>query len=86
MELVDPMLGSEFNEEEAMRMIKVALLCTNRSPTLRPTMSVVVSMLEGRAIVRELLNVNSSIYSDEVRFKSLRYVSGDSDLTSEEFM
>ncbi|CAN6553263.1 unnamed protein product [Malus baccata var. baccata] len=86
MELVDPMLGSEFNEEEAMRMIKVALLCTNRSPTLRPTMSAVVSMLEGRAIVRELLNVNSSIYSDEVRFKSLRYVSGDSDPTSEEFV
>ncbi|TQE00748.1 hypothetical protein C1H46_013687 [Malus baccata] len=86
MELVDPMLGSEFNEEEAMRMIKVALLCTNRSPTLRPTMSAVVSMLEGRAIVRELLNANSSIYSDEVRFKSLRYVSGDSDPTSEEFV
>ncbi|KAM1561833.1 hypothetical protein EV1_004743 [Malus domestica] len=86
MELVDPMLGSEFNEQEAMRMIKVALLCTNRSPTLRPTMSAVVSMLEGRAIVRELLNVNSSIYSDEVRFKSLRYVSGDSDPTSEEFV
>ncbi|GMY05978.1 probable LRR receptor-like serine/threonine-protein kinase At1g07650 [Fagus crenata] len=26
MELVDPNLGSEFNEEEAIRMIKVALL------------------------------------------------------------
>jgi hypothetical protein len=28
MELVDPNLGSEFNKEEAIRMIKVALLCT----------------------------------------------------------
>jgi hypothetical protein len=47
MELVDPKLGSEFNKEEAIRMIKVALLCTNPSPALRPTMSAVVSMLEG---------------------------------------
>ncbi|XP_016648166.1 PREDICTED: probable LRR receptor-like serine/threonine-protein kinase At1g07650 [Prunus mume] len=71
MELVDPKLGSEFNKEEAMRMIKVALLCTNPSPALRPTMSAVVSMLEGRAIVHEL-NINPSIYCDEMRFKSLR--------------
>ncbi|CAB4306702.1 unnamed protein product [Prunus armeniaca] len=70
MELVDPKLGSEFNKEEAMRMIKVALLCTNPSPALRPTMSAVVSMLEGRAIVHEL-NINPSIYCDEMRFKSL---------------
>ncbi|CAB4276313.1 unnamed protein product [Prunus armeniaca] len=71
MELVDPKLGSEFNKEEAMRMIKVALLCTNPSPALRPSMSAVVSMLEGRAIVHEL-NINPSIYCDEMRFKSLR--------------
>lgn len=45
MDLVDPKLGSNLNKEKAMRMIKVALLCTNPSPTLRPTMSAVVSML-----------------------------------------
>lgn len=48
MELVDLRLGTEFNEEEAIRMAKVALLCTNSSPALRPTMSEVVNMLEGR--------------------------------------
>uniref|UniRef100_A0A175YMD3 non-specific serine/threonine protein kinase n=1 Tax=Daucus carota subsp. sativus TaxID=79200 RepID=A0A175YMD3_DAUCS len=47
MELIDPRLGSEYNIEEAIRMIKVALLCTNTTPALRPTMSCVVSMLSG---------------------------------------
>lgn len=53
--LVDPNLGSEFNKDEALRMIKVALLCTNPSPALRPTMSSVVSMLKGRTNIQELI-------------------------------
>uniref|UniRef100_A0A5B7CA14 non-specific serine/threonine protein kinase n=1 Tax=Davidia involucrata TaxID=16924 RepID=A0A5B7CA14_DAVIN len=56
LELVDPDLGSEYSSEEAMVMLNVALLCTNASPTLRPTMSQVVSMLEGRTAVQELLS------------------------------
>ncbi|KAH9794183.1 putative LRR receptor-like serine/threonine-protein kinase [Citrus sinensis] len=55
LELVDPSLGSEYSSEEAMAMLNVALLCTNASPTLRPTMSQVVSMLEGRTVVQDLL-------------------------------
>nr|XP_011461996.1 PREDICTED: probable LRR receptor-like serine/threonine-protein kinase At1g07650 [Fragaria vesca subsp. vesca] len=69
MELVDPKLGSGFNKEEALRMIKVALLCANSSPALRPTMSQVVSMLEGRTDVHEV-TINPSIYGDEMRFKA----------------
>ncbi|KDO77959.1 hypothetical protein CISIN_1g045835mg, partial [Citrus sinensis] len=38
-ELVDERLGSKYKKEEAERMIKVSLLCTNASPSLRPTMS-----------------------------------------------
>ncbi|KAK6284003.1 hypothetical protein POUND7_002955 [Theobroma cacao] len=71
MELVDPRLGSEFNEEEAIRMIKVALLCTNSSPALRPIMSEVVNMLEGRTLVPELI-MDSSIFGDELRIGALR--------------
>ncbi|AET02893.1 receptor-like kinase [Medicago truncatula] len=48
MELVDPRLGKDFKKEEVILMIDVALLCTNSSPSLRPSMSSVVSMLEGR--------------------------------------
>ncbi|XP_043701750.1 probable LRR receptor-like serine/threonine-protein kinase At1g53430 [Telopea speciosissima] len=47
MELVDEKLGLEFKKEELLGVLNVALLFTNASPTLRPTMSVVVSMLEG---------------------------------------
>ncbi|VVA29382.1 PREDICTED: probable [Prunus dulcis] len=69
MELVDPKLGSQFKKEEAMRMIKVALLCANPSPALRPTMSAVVSMLEGQTIVHEV-KINPSIYGDELGLKA----------------
>ncbi|KAJ9168724.1 hypothetical protein P3X46_020217 [Hevea brasiliensis] len=65
MELVDPRLGSQFNKEEAVRMIKVALLCTFSSPALRPTMSEVVRMLEGRASVPELV-VSQGMYAEQL--------------------
>ncbi|KAL6329521.1 hypothetical protein AAG906_021529 [Vitis piasezkii] len=45
-ELVDSRL-SEFSEEEARRMIGVALLCTQTSPRLRPPMSRVMAMISG---------------------------------------
>ncbi|XP_052177861.1 probable leucine-rich repeat receptor-like serine/threonine-protein kinase At3g14840 isoform X2 [Diospyros lotus] len=51
MELMDPKLGSDFNKDEAMVMINVALLCTNIAPSARPAMSLALSMLEGRTIV-----------------------------------
>ncbi|XP_052733534.1 probable LRR receptor-like serine/threonine-protein kinase At1g56140 isoform X2 [Vigna angularis] len=46
MDLVDPRL-SEFNEEEVKRIVGIALLCTQTSPSLRPSMSRVVAMLSG---------------------------------------
>ncbi|KAI8553182.1 hypothetical protein RHMOL_Rhmol06G0324100 [Rhododendron molle] len=45
-ELVDANL-LEFDEEEVKRVIGVALLCTQTSPQLRPSMSRVVAMLSG---------------------------------------
>ncbi|KAH7843006.1 hypothetical protein Vadar_011731 [Vaccinium darrowii] len=50
MELVDPKLGSAYNKIEVAVMINVALLCANTSPAVRPAMSSVVSMLEGRTV------------------------------------
>ncbi|XP_052301480.1 probable LRR receptor-like serine/threonine-protein kinase RFK1 isoform X5 [Populus trichocarpa] len=70
-ELVDETLGSEVNIEEAETMVKVALLCTNASPTLRPTMSEVVSMLEGRMAVPDTRPELSS-YNEDLRFKAMR--------------
>ncbi|KAJ8761309.1 hypothetical protein K2173_001365 [Erythroxylum novogranatense] len=71
MEIVDPNLESEFNKKEAERMLKVALLCSNASPTLRPTMSEVVSMLEGGSIIQEVTS-DPGIYTNDLRMKSLR--------------
>ncbi|KAK2976665.1 hypothetical protein RJ640_017408 [Escallonia rubra] len=70
-ELMDPRLGSSLNQKEAIRMVKIALLCTNPSPALRPTMSAVVGMLQGHISVQEL-NMDPSIYGDDLMFQSLR--------------
>ncbi|XP_058219408.1 probable LRR receptor-like serine/threonine-protein kinase At1g07650 [Rhododendron vialii] len=71
LELVDPDLGSEYSSEEAMVMLNVALLCTNASPTLRPTMSQVVSMLEGRTAVQDLLS-DPGFSTINSKFKAIR--------------
>ncbi|XP_010246510.1 PREDICTED: probable leucine-rich repeat receptor-like serine/threonine-protein kinase At3g14840 [Nelumbo nucifera] len=70
LDLVDPRLGLEFNKDEAMKMINVALLCTNTCAPLRPTMSAVVGMLEGQASVTEFVS-DTSISSVEWRFKTM---------------
>ncbi|KAK4275756.1 hypothetical protein QN277_018787 [Acacia crassicarpa] len=67
-ELVDPDLGSEYSSEEAMVILNMALLCTNASPTLRPTMSQVLSMLEDRSNTQELLP-NDPWHDEAVNFK-----------------
>ncbi|XP_074269797.1 putative LRR receptor-like serine/threonine-protein kinase At1g07650 isoform X2 [Silene latifolia] len=64
MDLVDPKMGSNYNKDEVLRMIKVALLCTNPSPTVRPTMSEVRSMLEGNMVVQELTLGPSMLQND----------------------
>ncbi|XP_058071834.1 probable LRR receptor-like serine/threonine-protein kinase At1g56140 isoform X2 [Magnolia sinica] len=46
LELVDPTL-SNFDAEEAARMIGIGLLCIQASPSLRPPMSQVMAMLQG---------------------------------------
>ncbi|KAK7244121.1 hypothetical protein RIF29_38939 [Crotalaria pallida] len=65
MELVDRRLGSDFNKEDVTVMINVALLCTNVSPTLRPAMSSVVSMLEGKTIVQETVLESSEVLNEK---------------------
>ncbi|XP_059596042.1 probable LRR receptor-like serine/threonine-protein kinase At1g07650 isoform X2 [Vitis vinifera] len=71
LELVDEKLGSNVNEEEAERVIKVALLCTNASQSLRPTMSEVLSMLEARMPIPDMIP-GPSTYTEDLRFKAMR--------------
>ncbi|KAL3741619.1 hypothetical protein ACJRO7_017131 [Eucalyptus globulus] len=71
MELVDEKLKPEIDREEAEMVIKVVLLCTNASPSLRPTMSEVVNMLEGRATIPDSIPTPGN-YTEDLRFKALR--------------
>ncbi|CAI8593297.1 unnamed protein product [Vicia faba] len=71
MELVDRRLGSNFNKKEAMVMINVALLCTNVTSNLRPSMSSVVSFLEGRNAVPEFVSDSSEVM-DEKKLEVMR--------------
>ncbi|KAG2677680.1 hypothetical protein I3760_12G108500 [Carya illinoinensis] len=70
LDLADPRLGSNYRKEDVMRMINVALLCANVSAAVRPTMSSVVSMLEGSAVIPEL-GPNLSIVDDEMKVQAL---------------
>jgi hypothetical protein len=71
MELVDRRLGSDFNKQEALVMINVALLCTNVTSNLRPSMSSVVSMLEGKTVVPEFVPDSSEVM-DEKKMEVMR--------------
>lgn len=71
MELVDRRLGEDFKKEEAMVMINVALLCTSFSPSIRPSMSSVVSMLKGRSVVQEVV-LDSIQVLDDKKYKVMR--------------
>uniref|UniRef100_A0A6N2LHJ2 non-specific serine/threonine protein kinase n=1 Tax=Salix viminalis TaxID=40686 RepID=A0A6N2LHJ2_SALVM len=74
LELVDPRLGSSYSKEEAMKMLHLALLCTNQSPSLRPLMSSVVRMLEGNIPVKAPI-INHGGTDQEARFRALELVS-----------
>lgn len=66
--LVDPRLA-EFDEDEAMKLIRVALLCTQASSALRPTMSRVVAMLSGNSEIDTTISKPS--YLTELGYKNL---------------
>ncbi|KAG7012498.1 putative LRR receptor-like serine/threonine-protein kinase RFK1, partial [Cucurbita argyrosperma subsp. argyrosperma] len=70
-ELVDEKLKSEINWYEARNMVKIALLCTHASPSIRPSMSEVVNMLEGRLEIPDLV-LEPSSYNEDLRFKAMR--------------
>ncbi|ONK55449.1 uncharacterized protein A4U43_UnF3220 [Asparagus officinalis] len=82
LELVDPNLGSNYSNEEAMQMLNVCLLCTNPSPTLRPLMSEVVTILEGKRSVKAPSMKPAALNGDDLRYKSLRKQSHDSQTQS----
>ncbi|XP_042424195.1 probable LRR receptor-like serine/threonine-protein kinase At1g53440 isoform X2 [Zingiber officinale] len=82
LELVDQSLGSNYSKEEALQMLELSLVCTNPSPTLRPAMSSVISMLEGKMPVKVMPANQAASTVDNMRFKALEMVSHDSQTQS----
>ncbi|OMP01143.1 hypothetical protein COLO4_12134 [Corchorus olitorius] len=70
-ELVDESLDSnEYEAEEAKRVIEIALMCTQSTPALRPTMSEVVVLLKSKgSIERRPLTKPTFIESDYKRVR-----------------
>ncbi|KAF8089097.1 hypothetical protein N665_0518s0023 [Sinapis alba] len=73
MQVVDERLRPEVNKKEAEAVIKVALVCTNASPSDRPIMSEVVAMLEGFYPVPDS-TPGTSKKSGDIRFKAFKDV------------
>uniref|UniRef100_A0A0E0PJN8 non-specific serine/threonine protein kinase n=1 Tax=Oryza rufipogon TaxID=4529 RepID=A0A0E0PJN8_ORYRU len=71
--IVDPSL-MEYDKDEALRVIRVALLCTQGSPHQRPSMSKVVAMLTGEVEVAEVVTKPSYITEWQLRDGNRSYV------------
>ncbi|ONK55450.1 uncharacterized protein A4U43_UnF3230 [Asparagus officinalis] len=75
LELVDQNLGLNYSKEEALRMLNLSLICTNQSLTLRPPMSMVVSMLDGEIPVQAPSKIPSNQKNEGFKFRSFENIS-----------
>ncbi|GMH29398.1 hypothetical protein Nepgr_031241 [Nepenthes gracilis] len=75
LELVDSSIGSNFPKDEALLLLNLALLCANPSPTLRPIMSSVVSMIEGKIQVQPSIIKRKGMQEDDIRFRAFKRLS-----------
>ena len=57
-------MGTNYNKAQVITVINLALQCASASPTARPTMSSVVSVLEGKAAFQDLMLEQSASHDD----------------------
>ncbi|CAK7325732.1 unnamed protein product [Dovyalis caffra] len=62
LDVVDPKLNGEFDEVEAVTVLKLGLMCSNNVPNARPTMRQVVRCLEGEVALPELVAAPEDAY------------------------
>ncbi|GLJ26026.1 hypothetical protein SUGI_0499170, partial [Cryptomeria japonica] len=53
LEMVDPKLKGEYPQEQMVRVIRIALLCVKESPSQRPSMTQIVSMLTSNSEITD---------------------------------
>jgi hypothetical protein len=68
LELIDPRIAS-YDDDQAKRLIGVSLLCTQASPSQRPSMSRIVKMLSGDVEVSQVTSRPS--YLTEWQFREI---------------
>ncbi|KAF3590004.1 hypothetical protein F2Q69_00031601 [Brassica cretica] len=81
MEVVDPRLGTDYNREESMTMMQIGILCTSQVSSERPSMSTVVSILEGSSTVRAMKKHYAMINEEEMNMLD-QTISTDGPFTS----
>jgi hypothetical protein len=54
LDLVDKKLASSYDRKQALTVLLLAMKCVNLSPTLRPKISEVVSVLEGEKSLQQI--------------------------------
>ncbi|GKV44295.1 hypothetical protein SLEP1_g51487 [Rubroshorea leprosula] len=74
--LVDPTLV-EFDANEAIRMIKLGLLCTQASPIMRPPMSRVAAMLAGDNKIKNNLNLGIELVPSPLNITEFSDIIGE---------
>ncbi|KAK8953440.1 putative LRR receptor-like serine/threonine-protein kinase [Platanthera guangdongensis] len=77
--MIDPSLGNDMNVEEACKFLTVGLMCTQDSPKLRPSMSVLVRMLTGEVDVNSFQVTKPGLITD---FMDLKVRKNDKPLSS----
>lgn len=56
LDVVDKRLSGDFDEVEAIVVLKLGLICSNNAPKARPSMKQVVRYLEGEAVLPDVLS------------------------------
>ncbi|KAL6538929.1 hypothetical protein OROMI_025255 [Orobanche minor] len=75
LDLVDSRLGSNYNQNEATKMLRLAMICVSQSPALRPTMSQILSIMEGDSTIEAFKN-DPTVYQNELRAIEMRQQTG----------
>ncbi|KAL6138588.1 hypothetical protein ACLB2K_063869 [Fragaria x ananassa] len=77
MQLVDPTLHLNFPKDEALRFLKVGLLCVQEMARLRPRMTRTVEMLAGESEMKDYQISQPGLVSDFTNIKMDQHQSGD---------
>ncbi|GFP83152.1 putative serine/threonine-protein kinase [Phtheirospermum japonicum] len=68
-ELVDCALNGEFSEDEAVRFMRVGLLCVQETTRLRPTMSIALKMLNNEINTEDIKVSQPGLVADLMEIK-----------------